>query len=831
MHRRRGALVALRAALSLCLCAAAAAAPAGCTCKTEPGTDSAVPLPACSNTLDDDLDGFGDFPIDPGCLDQMDDDETDPPIAPLCSDGLDNDGDAFVDYGLDPGCAAASDPSEDETRECNDSIDNDGDAIIDFPFDVGCTAPGDDDETDPPPPACSNLADDDFDALADYPDDPGCLDAADDDEADPDPLPDCANAADDDGDALTDYPDDPDCIAASDDSEETVLIGPCGPDEEIQELPADGDVLSSFFGGANDFSGTCGGLGGEIIFHFVLASAGDLRVTTDHPETVLDSVLYVRSTCLTTSSELGCNDEVDPVGMPGNHASTVFITAAPPGEYFIFVDAFAPSSTGVFHLSVDRVVALGDPCDVSDLLAVCVAGTVCRELTTGAGTTCELPICNDTLDNDGDAVVDYPAEPGCLDPFDPTEDDPGVAPACTNTLDDDADALTDYPADPGCTAASDALEAETCGATTFALTDLDLGGNASGTEMDLTTGTDTGTCGGFGDDEIILAFHLDADADALTVSTDPETDLSIALYLRTTCDDTATQLACDVGFFGDGPDLTATALLAGDYYLFLDQAYTGATGAWAVHLGASLAAGAPCDPGHLWQRCTDGTVCADDAPGPDFTCRTAACSDGLDSEPVPDGVTDWPADPGCADPSDDDEADPATAPVCTNGADDDADGRTDWPADPGCAAASGADEANECGPLEIPTEITTPVATTPGMDYTFAGFTPTGASLFAGSCGGATAPESVFLVEVAAPATSLHAYTVMTSGGAFNDTVLYVRSANCISGPEEVCNDDTVGFYSDVTLAPVPAGFYFIFVDGFSFFQFGDFELHVELTP
>ncbi|HEV8324247.1 MAG TPA: hypothetical protein VG389_21700 [Myxococcota bacterium] len=840
MRPGRLASVARRGALAACLASAAGAAAAaamaagagGCTCQTTEGTDAAEPLPACSDTLDNDIDGIIDFPFDPGCIDAMDEDETDPPLPPICADGLDNDGDGTIDFPLDMGCYAASDSSEDEIRQCNDDVDNDGDALSDFPFDPGCAAPGDDDETDPPPPACSNAMDDDGDALADYPNDPGCLDANDDDEDDPDPLPDCANAVDDDGDALTDFPDDPDCFAASDDSEDPVILGPCGTDVEVEELPADGDVTSAFFGGTNRFTGSCGGLGGERIFHLSLATGGNILITTDHAETALDTVVYVRTDCTDSFSELACNDETDPVNDPGNHASTVMLGFAAVGEYFIFVDTFAPTSSGPFRLTVDRLIALGDACDTTDLLQTCEAGTVCRELAPGAGTTCELPVCNDTLDNDGDALADYPADPGCLDPFDPTELDPSVAPACANALDDDADALTDWPADPGCAAASDSLEAETCGALAVPLADLDLGGSASGTDADMMTpGSGSGTCGGGGGPDLVYAFHLDAPVSSVTVDSAPETDLSTAIYLRTDCDDMASQLACDVGFFGDHPAFTTGPLAAGDYYLWVDSVFTGLAGNWAVHVTADLVLGAACDPGHLWQRCGSGTVCADDAPGPDFTCRVAACANGVDDEAAPDGAVDWPEDPGCDDPSDDDETDPPVPPVCANGADDDGDGRTDFPADPGCAAASGGDEANECGPMETPVEITTPVVTAPGMEYSFMGFTPTGPSLFAGTCGGASAPESVYMVEVGAAATSLHAFTVMTGGGAFNDTVLYVRSGNCLAGAQAACNDDTVAFYSDVTVAPVAPGFYFIFVDGYSAFQFGDYELHVELTP
>ena len=72
--------------------------------------------PPCSNIVDDDGDGFTDFPDDPGCTDFMDTTEADDcpsgPNCPECSDDLDNDADAFLDYPDDPNCIAASDDTE-----------------------------------------------------------------------------------------------------------------------------------------------------------------------------------------------------------------------------------------------------------------------------------------------------------------------------------------------------------------------------------------------------------------------------------------------------------------------------------------------------------------------------------------------------------------------------------------------------------------------------------------------------------------------------------------------------------------------------------------------
>ncbi|MCP3986940.1 MAG: hypothetical protein GY723_21340 [bacterium] len=85
--------------------------------------------------------------------------------APECGDGLDNDGDGFADFPLDPGCRDASDAIEDP--QCQDGIANDGDGLIDF--DGGQSIHG----------ACANqscptgVSDPDLDGVADP--DPQCV--------------------------------------------------------------------------------------------------------------------------------------------------------------------------------------------------------------------------------------------------------------------------------------------------------------------------------------------------------------------------------------------------------------------------------------------------------------------------------------------------------------------------------------------------------------------------------------------------------------------------------------------------------------------------------
>ena len=64
------------------------------------------------------------------------------------------------------------------------------------------------------------------------------------------------------------------------------------------------------------------------------------------------------------------------------------------------------------------------------------------------------------------------------------------------------------------------------------------------------------------------------------------------------------------------------------------------------------------------------------------------CNDGLDEDG--DGLTDYPADRGCASATDSSER--SSSLVCDNGLDDDGDGLIDFPGDPGCLIGSDVSE-------------------------------------------------------------------------------------------------------------------------------------------
>ncbi len=83
-----------------------------------------ISVPACSNGLDDDLDGQVDSGADPGCDNASDPSEQS--AALVCDDGLDNDLDGLIDYPADPGCTSSTSPDEDADWD-GDTIPNTSD--------------------------------------------------------------------------------------------------------------------------------------------------------------------------------------------------------------------------------------------------------------------------------------------------------------------------------------------------------------------------------------------------------------------------------------------------------------------------------------------------------------------------------------------------------------------------------------------------------------------------------------------------------------------------------------------------------------------------------
>lgn len=65
----------------------------------------------CNDGVDNDGDGYTDYPADPSCTDTADDTES-PYDYTQCNNGIDDDGDGYTDYPADPSCTSATDTSE-----------------------------------------------------------------------------------------------------------------------------------------------------------------------------------------------------------------------------------------------------------------------------------------------------------------------------------------------------------------------------------------------------------------------------------------------------------------------------------------------------------------------------------------------------------------------------------------------------------------------------------------------------------------------------------------------------------------------------------------------
>ncbi len=526
---------------------------------------------------------------------------------------------------------------------------------------------------------CLNSEDDDADGRTDYPADPGCAEPEDRDETDPDPLPACADDEDNDGDGLIDYPLDVGCIAAADDDEVDV----CGQGIRAIDYPVGQPFVlgSTADEGTNNFAGSCGGNAQkEVAYRFPLNHNANITFSVDHPETVNNTLLYVRSDCAVANSELACE-----LGEGAERRGVVSLERLTPGDYFVFVDT-AFGLGGDFKLSVE-VERLPPGC--SDGVDNDEDGFLDAEDIGCAGpededeADLEDPVvCFDQIDNDDDGLVDFPFDPGCATKGAGDEADPEEPPACSNGLDDDEDEATDFPADNGCSSAADDDE-----------------------EV-----IRPPQCNNRIDDDQDNLSDFPFDPGCLAPGDLSETDDDLEPQcsdLRDNDRDGLVDFPFDPGCFAAGANSE----------LDPEEAPACANG---VDDDEDGEADFPGDPGCGWRA----DPSEDDPPFP------GPCNNMIDDDR--DGLTDWPADPGClsragqseAGPGvracangadddedgeldmaddgcqnalDDDETDPEIQPWCNDGLDNDEDGSTDWPLDPGCDARGDDCEQQDWG--------------------------------------------------------------------------------------------------------------------------------------
>ncbi|MBA3395957.1 MAG: hypothetical protein H0T89_25220 [Deltaproteobacteria bacterium] len=691
---------------------------------------------------------------------------------------------------------------------CSDGVDNDGDGTIDFPDDLGCENEVDESEDSLAAAACQDNRDNDGDGLKDYPNDPGCpiplADSEEDDCPNGPACPQCADGMDNDNNGMMDYPNDPGCIAAGDGIEFIDNPVACGAGLTVKMLPGAGTDMGTLAAtSTSSLTTTCGGGAGAhaIAYVFHLSEPKVVVASTDDPMTNFDSVLDLRSAaCVTPAAHLVCNDDIS-----ATNEKSRLTRSLPIGTYYLIVEGRTVGDTGTYGLKVEFFSGEGTTCN---LTADCGPGLLCRIPAGSTAKVCTQPVCNDTLDDDGDGKIDFPADPGCTSATDDTENDicgtdptNVLCPKCSNGIDDDADGDIDYPADLSCVAASTNTEScpqseplmiattpQTVGTTVGAVNDYTPPPGSFNGHACSTTSTTSNTAPD-------VAIQLDVPAmTTLSLRLSPVGFNSSHILLDASC--SGTPIDCH-----DNPNnMVLSNVAAGRYYLIVDG-FSTASGTFTLNTTGTIVNGESCESALAQSgaiTCGVGYACSGTAGT--RTCQPAQCNDGLDNNS--DGLIDYPADPGCSSSSDgtEDTVCPgASCPICSDGLDNDGDLLIDYPADTGCLAASANNEG--CAETDAIVAITTP--TTNG---TLVGATDDHDP----RCVTTNLPDKIFTLDIP---TTLQSLDIDTEGSVV-DTVLSFMNSSCAE-PSIACDDDGGVGVGDSLISRnnVAAGSYTIAVD------------------
>ena len=180
---------------------------------------------------------------------------------------------------------------------------------------------------------------------------------------------------------------------------------------------------------------------------------------------------------------------------------------------------------------------------------------------------------------------------------------------------------------------------------------------------------------------------------------DPMTDFDTVIDIRrANCADPASEVACNDDFSDTASELTVN-LDPGVYYVIVEGQNTSEIGTYQLTVQQFSSEGAECT---MQSDCAPGLVCRIPFSETAMVCSQPVCNDGRDDDG--DTLVDFPDDPGCEAPTDNDEADDCptgvNCPACSNDDDDDGDGLIDFGVDPGCGAASSNIEG--CGTEQDP---------------------------------------------------------------------------------------------------------------------------------
>lgn len=251
------------------------------------------------------------------------------------------------------------------------------------------------------------------------------------------------------------------------------------------------------------------------------------------------------------------------------------------------------------------------------IAALALAASVALSAPDRAQALARLAQCANSLDDDGDGTIDFPAEPGCSSALDPTEADDSMRPTCSDGVDNDNDGIVDFPKEPGCRSASDKSEKEPARRPQCA------DGKDNDRDGKVDYPQDPG-CNWAADQELDTACSDGRDNDGDRLADFPR-DLG--------CSDANDTDESNPPECNDGRDNDSDGTLDFDTAIPTQTADPDCNSA----LDAVEAPSAPGSP-----------------PLPSPPAR--ACADGRDNDA--DGRIDFPADSGCSSAGDDDESDP-----------------------------------------------------------------------------------------------------------------------------------------------------------------------------
>lgn len=234
--------------------------------------------------------------------------------------------------------------------------------------------------------------------------------------------------------------------------------------------------------------------------------------------------------------------------------------------------------------------------------------------------------------------------------------------------------------------------------------------------------------------------------------------------------------------------------------------------------------------------CLVVSACGDNASLPPVDAQAIdavvgpKCSDGIDNDG--DGKSDYPNDPGCLVPNQDDETDDCPSgpncPQCANGVDDDGNGSTDFPNDPGCTSAGDPFEfvmnPQACGAGLVIKQVPSNGIDTGMLDTTMS------MSGIGSTCGGGgNAAGYAYQISLTAPKVLVATTEGSTLGsGAAMDTVLDLRGSNCTTSEIE-CNDNDGALKTSKLTRSLPAGNYYLIVEGKDTTIAGTYKIEINL--